>query len=63
MHGQKQNTSQGKNLIGIANSKCTFLAFVVVVELGSLSSDMLIVGRDVAGMDGSSLISNDRDRH
>jgi hypothetical protein len=43
--------------------KCTFLAFVVVVELGSLSSDMLIVGRDVAGMDGSGLISNDGGRH
>jgi hypothetical protein len=38
------------------SSKCTFLAFVVVFEPGSLSPDMLIVGRDVAGMDGSGLI-------
>ena len=45
------------------SSKCIFLAFVVVVESGSLSSDMLIVGRDVAGMDGSGLISNDGGRH
>ena len=45
------------------SSKCTFLAFVVVVEPGSLSSDMLIAGRDVAGMDGSGLISNDGGRH
>ena len=41
------------------SSKCTFLAFMVVVESGSLSSDMLIVGRNVAGLDGSDLMSND----
>jgi hypothetical protein len=64
MRGQKQNASHGKNLIGIAkSSKCTFLAFVVVVELGSLSSDMLIARRDVAGMNGPGLISNDGGRH
>lgn len=45
------------------SSKCTFLAFVVVVESGSLSSDMLIVGRDVAGLDGPGLISNGEGRH
>ncbi len=45
------------------SSKCTFLAFVVVVELGSLSSDMVIVGRDVAGMDRLGLIPNDGGRH
>jgi hypothetical protein len=45
------------------SSKCTSLAFVVVVELGSLSSDMLIVRRDVAGMNRPGLISNNRGRH
>ena len=45
------------------SSKYTFLTFLAVFELGSLlcgvsrSSDMLIVGRAVAGMGGSGLIN------